>query len=117
MQLLKRIDPVRTSLMTLAIVSLAPLVRWHRLNTDLDNVMSLLRDVWINAGVNGKQLIVRFDGDIVTVTDGDQNRGMSTMSLPTLHEVNYDTTLGDNMIAYVPVWVQLPTTNGNMLVI
>ena len=90
-------------LMTLAIVSLALLIQWdrHRLNTDFDNLMSLLKNVWIDAGVTGKQLIVRFDGDIVAVTDG--NNIVSTLKVPTLHEVNYDTALGDDMIVYTGV--------------
>jgi hypothetical protein len=96
-----RISPARICLMTLAIVGLALLIQWdrHRLNTDFDNVMSLLKNVWIDAGVSGRQLIVRFNGDGIVVT-GEADIVVSTLKVPTLHDVNYDTTLGDDMIVY-----------------
>ena len=79
------------------------LVQWdrHRLNTDFDNAVMLLRDVWIDAGVDGKQLVVRFGEDTVTVTDGNQI--ISALEVPTLHDVNYDTTQGDDIIVYAGV--------------
>ncbi len=49
--------------------------------------MSLLRDVWIDAGVNGKQLIVRFDGDAITVTEGVSGDVISKLKVPRLHKV------------------------------
>ena len=96
------VHPVRMLLLTLAIVSSAMPIQWdrHRLHTDFDNTMSLLRFVWIDAGVNDRQLIVRFDGKRVVVVNRNTGIGMSALKIPTLHEVNYDTTLGNKMIVY-----------------
>lgn len=97
--------PTKVLLMTLLIVGVVLRVPWdrYRLATDFDNTMSFLRNIWIDAGVNGTQLIVRFDGDRITATDGDNGRLYAALDVPTLHEVNYDTTLGDNMIVYTGV--------------
>ena len=96
------VHPVRMLLLTLAIVSSAMLVQWdrHRLHTDFDNTMSLLRLVWIDAGVNDRQLMVRFGGKRVVVVDRSTGIEMSALKIRTLHGVNYDTTFGDDMIVY-----------------
>ena len=88
--------------MVIAIVSLAMLIQWdrHRLDTDFGDIMSLLKNLWIDAGVNGKQLLVRFGNDDVTVTDGNAGTVVSTLKVPTLYRVNYGTILGKDMIAY-----------------
>ncbi len=91
--------------MTLTILCLAFFVQWdrHRLNADFNNVLSLLKNVWIDAGVNNKQLVVKFYRDNIKVTYGDSGQLFSALSVPTLHDVNYDTTLGKNMIVYTGI--------------
>lgn len=102
---LSGINPFRVFLLTSLIVSIAMLIQWdrHRVNTDFDSVMSLLNSTWIDAGVNGKQLIVRFNADSITVTDGGSGNVITALKIPTLHKVDYDTTLGDDTIVFTGV--------------
>lgn len=99
---LTKINPVRTLLLTFVIVSIGILVVWDRneVNRDFDNVMALLREVWITAGVNDRTIVVRFEEDKITATDDDSGLPFSTLNVSTLHQVNYDTTLGSNMIVF-----------------
>jgi hypothetical protein len=48
---------------------------------------------------NGAQVIVRFDGtNVVSTSTLDKNP--VKINIPTIKQVDYDTTVGDNMIVY-----------------
>jgi len=104
--ILSKTRPARIGLMPLTILCLGLFIQWdrRRLNADFNNVLSLLKNVWIDAGVNDKKLIVKFDRDNIKVTYGDSGQLFSALSVPPpLHNVNYDITLGKNMIVYTGV--------------
>jgi len=45
-------------------------------------------------------LIARFLDKTVSITDHDTGVIVGTLTVPTMHQVNYDTTLGDDMIVF-----------------
>lgn len=99
------ISLLRVALLTIAVVSSGMAIQWdrYRLYKDFENVMSLLRSVWMETGVNNTQLIVKFGKERIDVSFGDTGNIYAALDVPTLHKVNYDTTLGENMIVYTGV--------------
>ena len=101
-------------------------VAWDytRVDRDFRQLKSLLMDARCRAVGQGRQseqdkiLVVRFMGDSVSVAEKDNDKGMGngkdtgkgkgkgkgvvikTLIVPTLDQVNYDTTLGDDMIVF-----------------
>jgi hypothetical protein len=72
----------------------------HRVNRDFRQLRALLTDaLWQTAGKD-KTLVVRFVDKAVPITDNDTGVVTNTLVVPTLHRVNYDTTLGDDMIVF-----------------
>ena len=76
-------------------------VTWDlsRLNTDVNNLFSLLRAARSDALYKDTTIIVRFKGATVTVTDQNTSAATTT-TIPSIAGVNYDTTLGDSMIVF-----------------
>jgi len=75
-------------------------VAWdlNRLNTDFKNLFTLLRSARADAFYKDTTIIVRFDGKTVTVTD--QKTSTTTTTIPSITRVDYDTTLGKDMIIF-----------------
>ncbi|MEE8398704.1 MAG: hypothetical protein V3S89_06845 [Desulfobacterales bacterium] len=97
-----RTPAVRTILLILILAGAAGVIQWdrHRIASDRDSVISLLNITWMDAWAKDKRLIVRFGADRITITDGDSGNVITTLKVPTLHSVDYGTTLGDEMIVF-----------------
>ena len=72
---------------------------YNRLAMDFDHLSSLLKNAWLKAIHTNTKMIVKFDGHQVTVTSEETSRTI-TAEIPTLDRVDYDTTLGDDMIVF-----------------
>ena len=62
--------------------------------------MSLLKYVRRAAIKNNRLFIVRFHRKEITVQSGNAGAIQQVLTVPTLHSVNYDTTLGTNRIVF-----------------
>ena len=72
----------------------------HRVNVDFRHLKTLLTDVRYQTAGKDKTLVARFIGDSVSVTDNDTGTVINALTVPTLDQVNYDTTLGKDMIVF-----------------
>jgi Tfp pilus assembly protein FimT len=71
----------------------------NRLNTDFNNLFTLLRAARADAFYKDTTIIVRFNGKTVTVID-QKTSTTTTATIPSITAVNYDTTLGKDMIVF-----------------
>ena len=62
--------------------------------------MKLLKNTRRVAITTNKTLVVRFNGNRVTVENNKTGEVTKTLRVPTLSKVNYDTRLGRNMIVF-----------------
>ena len=93
---------LRVALLSALLSGVACFVMWdyYRVNRDFRQLKALLTDArWQTAGKD-KTLVARFTDKAVSITDNDTGVVIDTLAVPTLHQVNYDTTLGDNMIVF-----------------
>ncbi len=70
----------------------------HRLDRDFKRLFSLLSQARLDAFYGDATIIVKFGDRSVTVSDGKGSRRV--IAVPSLSAIDYDTTLGDNMIVY-----------------
>jgi Tfp pilus assembly protein FimT len=86
-------------LLPIAVASVA--VSWdlQRLDKDFNHLYSLLKTARWDAFYKDTTIIVRFNGNVVTVTNQKDSKNMTT-TIPMIARVQYDTTLGNNMIVY-----------------
>jgi len=93
---------LRIGILTVLFIAVGSLVfcDYARIVMDFTNLKTLLKDTRYRAVTADKMLVVRFYGNEVTVTDGKTDAILTVLTVPTLHEVNYDTTLGDDMIVF-----------------
>ena len=73
---------------------------YSRVNVDFRELKALLTDTRCQTAGQDKVLVARFIGNSVSITDNDTGAVIKTLDVPTLRQVNYDTTLGDNMIVF-----------------
>lgn len=71
-----------------------------RVNRDFFELKTLLSNVRYAAITKNKVLIARFLGKDVVVRDRKTGMVIKSLNVPTLDEVNYDTTLGSDMILF-----------------
>ena len=93
---------LRVALLSVLLSGVACFVMWdhHRVNRDFQRLKALLTDIrWQTAGKD-KTLVARFADRAVSITDNDTGTVIDTLEVPTLDQVNYDTTLGDEMIVF-----------------
>ena len=93
---------LRVALLSAVLSGIGCFVMWdhHRVNMDFRQLKALLTDVrWQTAGKD-KTLVARFADRAVSITDNDTGTVIDTLEVPTLHQVNYDTTLGKDMIVF-----------------
>jgi len=69
------------------------------LNKEFDQLYLLLRAARMDALYMRTKVIVRFNGNEVTVTNQKDPKSMTTI-IPRLAKVNYDTVMENNMIVY-----------------
>ena len=72
----------------------------NRLNTDFNKLYTLLRAARSDAFYQETTIIVRFNGKTVTVTDHNKSTTTATATIPSIASVDYDTTLGKDMIVF-----------------
>ncbi len=73
---------------------------YYRVDRDFLELKALLREARHRAITKNKTLVVRFVSREITITDRKTCEVISGLNIPTLAEVNYNTTLGDNMIVF-----------------
>ena len=73
---------------------------YSRLNSDFRELKALLTDTRCQTAGGDKILVARFIGDSVSITDIDTGIVINALTVPTLDQVNYDTTLGKDMIVF-----------------
>ncbi len=86
-------------LLAIAIAGYA--VSWdlRRLDEDFNQLLSLLKTARWDAFYKETTIIVRFNDNKVTVTDQKDSTNMTT-TIPMIAKVDYDTTMGNDMIVY-----------------
>ena len=86
-------------LLPIAVASVAVLWDVQRLYTDSNRLYSLLKTARWDAFYQDTTIIVKFYGNMVSVTNQKDSKNMTT-TIPMISRVDYDTVLGDNMIVY-----------------
>ena len=93
---------LRVAVLSALLSGVVCFIMWdhYRVNRDFRQLKALLTNArWQTAGKD-KTLVARFADKAVSVTDNDTGAVIKTLDVPTLRQVNYDTTLGDNMIVF-----------------
>ena len=93
---------IRVALLSALLSGLGCFAVWdhHRVDRDFRQLKALLTDTRYQTAGREKTLVARFIGDSVSITDKDTGTVIKTLKVPTLDQVNYDTTLGDDMIVF-----------------
>jgi hypothetical protein len=91
-------------ILTLALLftSTGTFVLWdyYRVDRDFSQLKVLLQDTRRRAIGNDSPFVVQFSGQEVTVSNKNTDLVIKTLIVPTLEKMNYDTTLGNNMIVF-----------------
>lgn len=92
----------RIAILIVVFTAIRGFVLWDhaKVARDFTQLETLLKDTRYRAITTDKTLVVRFSGNDVTVSDEKTNAIIGLLTIPTLHQVNYDTTLGDDMIVF-----------------
>lgn len=93
---------LRILVLTLLFTGAGLFVLWDycRVDGDFSELKTLLQDTRYRAITKNRTLVARFAGKEVVVTDRKTGEVISGLNIPTLAEVNYNTTLGDDMIVF-----------------
>jgi len=93
---------LRIFILTILFTGAGLFVFWdyYRVDGDFLELKALLQDARYRAITKNKTLVARFVGKDITITDKKTGKVTGSLNVPTLHQVNYDTTLGDNMIVF-----------------
>ena len=93
---------LRILILAILFTSAGTFVLWdyYRVDRDFSALKALLQDTRYRAIGNNRPFAVRFSGKEVTVSDKNTGLVIKTLIVPTLYQVNYNTTLGDNMIVF-----------------
>jgi hypothetical protein len=86
-------------LLTIAVVYGGILWDLQRLDKNFDQLYLLLRTARVDALYMKTTVIVRFNGNTVTVTNQKDSRNITT-AIPMIARVDYDTVMGNDMIVY-----------------
>ena len=97
-----RISVVRVALLSAVLSGVGCFVVWDysRVNVDFRQLKALLTDVRYQTAGRDKTLVARFADKAVSITNNDTGVVIDTLTVPTLNQVNYDTTLGKDMIVF-----------------
>jgi len=86
-------------LLFIALVTVAIAWDLNRLDKDFKKLYSLPRTARSDALYKDTTIIVGFNGKTVTVTHQKESTNMTTV-IPTIARVDYDTTMGNDMIVF-----------------
>lgn len=107
MKLWKKIQEKRYSILRIVtfnaiLVCIFFLIHWDesRLNNDFKQTTLLLRCARMKAFQNDQLIIVSFSGHKITVAADSKAHIVNRLTVPTLYRVNYNTTIGPNMIVF-----------------
>lgn len=92
----------RVALLSALLSGVACFIMWdyYRVNRDFRQLKALLTDARCQTAGKDKTLVARFVDRAVSITDNDTGVVIDNLAVPTLNQVNYDTTLGDDMIVF-----------------
>ena len=92
----------RILILTILLSGAGTCVLWdyYRVNRDFSELKALLQDTRYRAIGNDKTFVVQFSGKEVVISDKNTGLVIKALIVPTLKKVNYDTSLGDNMIVF-----------------
>ena len=92
----------RVALLASVLSAVVIFIMWdhNRVNVDFQELKALLTDVRSQAVKQHRVLVARFTGKMVTIKDHGTGTVIETLEVPTLNQVNYDTTLGKSMIVF-----------------
>ena len=92
----------RIIILALVFSGAGTIILWDhfRVNRDFSDLKTLLSNVRYEAITKNKILTVQFPGKDVVVADKNTGLVIKNLNVPTLDQVNYDTTLGDSMIIF-----------------
>ncbi len=93
---------LRILILTILCTGIGTFVLWDHSRVDRDflALKALLRETRYRAISKNKTLVARFVGGEITITDRKTGEVISGLNIPTLAEVNYNTTLGEDMIVF-----------------
>lgn len=93
---------LRIIILAILFTSTGTFVLWdyYRVDRDFSRLKALLQDTRYRAIGNDKTFVARFSGKEVVISDKNTGLVIKTLDVPTLDEVNYNTTLGDSMIIF-----------------
>jgi hypothetical protein len=96
-----RLNPRIMILIPLLMAAAGGAVIWdsQRLDENFRSLYLLLRTARLDALYKRTTIVVLFDGDRVVVSDR-KNSKFTTTTIPMIERVEYDTTLGKDMIVY-----------------
>jgi len=92
----------RIGVLTVVFSGIGAFLLWDhdRVNRDFSGLKVLLGNARYRPISRNGILAVRFVGKKAVVTEMKTGKVVKALDVPTLNEVNYDTTLGDNMIVF-----------------
>ena len=93
---------LRVALLSAVLSGMGCFVAWDhsRVNRDFRQLKALLTDARCQTADRDKVLVAKFIGDSVSIEDKDMGMVIKTLDVPTLDQVNYNTTMGDDMIVF-----------------
>jgi hypothetical protein len=86
-------------LLPIAVASVVILWDLQRLDKDFNHLYLLLRTARLDAFYKKTTIIVKFNGNMVTVTNQKDSENTITL-IPMIARVDYDTVMGNDMIVY-----------------
>jgi len=97
-----KVNIARLIRLYLSLVIAITAVLWdhHRVTRDFGKLKDLLVTTRLAATEDGRSRIVRFIDKTVIVSDMKTGAVIRKIEVPTLHSVNYDTTIGEKMIVF-----------------
>ena len=93
---------LRILILAILFTSIGTFVLWDyvRVDRDFSKLKALLQDTRYRAIGNDRPFVVKFSDEEVVVSDKNTGLVIKALIVPTLDEVNYDTTLGKDMIVF-----------------
>jgi hypothetical protein len=93
----------RITILSIIFISIGcfALFDYHRVFNDFTNLKFFLSDTWYSTTKDGKSFIVRFK-DKEAELYSFEGIFIRKIQIPTLYQINYNTTKGDNMIIFTP---------------
>ena len=101
----KQINLIRALILSLCLIAIGTAVLWdhYRVNRDFAQLKTLLINTRLSSAEDDRSLIVRFINKAVRVIEMETGAVSRNLEVPTLHSVNYDSTIGKDTIVFTPI--------------